>query len=308
MSRHTKRIKTSHDSTAAYAASQPLFDSLRTAVDRTAEQHAVLVKARDVVQQTHVKLADSIADGQQEDYIDSIIGAWRLATESFAEIFGELAKTTAAEPNEGRQAKEGHEAFVKMAEMATDAKDAAINFDMGGDSDGESQDSSQENIDPSAKTTSGLRKESMRSDKKGAQLKKRAELKRADHEKKLLALRAKMKQSQQAKSANGHKPDQQSEDGASEPVQYEDISAEVEARLKVKEAKREAAKKEKKRKRESGDSFGASDRKKKRSDAAGTGTQDDGQGVFAVKEKRKSELHADQGSGESRRKKARTKS
>lgn len=38
-------------------------------------------------------------------------------------------------------------------------------------------------------------------------------------------------------------------------VEYEDVSAEVEARLKAKEVKKKAAKEEKKRKRESGDSF-----------------------------------------------------
>lgn len=125
-------IKTKRRSTAAYAASQPLFDALRNGMQRLADQRANLQVARDTVQKLHVKLpTESIStDGtdSHEKYMDGAVKAWRMATESYAEIFEALAEVTAAEPSAGRDKSEGHEAFVKMASTAREAYEAAMDW------------------------------------------------------------------------------------------------------------------------------------------------------------------------------------
>lgn len=336
MARVTKRAKVTHDSTAAYAASQPLFDALRHATERTSEQHALLSNARDVVQQTHVKLADAISDGdanQHARYIDCAVKAWRSATESYAEIFDALAKASAAEPSEGRGAREGHESFANMANMAAEANAMAKSFVLYGEqhasnaegvtsqaveANGESaseesekeeepdQDVTMESVPSDVITQSAISKDPKQKSKEAIH-KKRIEDARQKHEKKLLALRAKMKN----KSTQG--PSKLSKVQNTNQVEYEDISGEVQARLKAKEAKREAAKKEKKRKRGSGDSFGADEpeptsrgnipKKKSKADIAAHDAE-----IVAVKEKRgKNARPAEEDAGAKKPKRLKTK-
>lgn len=336
MARVTKRIKVTHDSTAAYAASQPLFDALRHATDRTSKQHALLSNARDVVQQTHVKLADAISDGdasQRARYVDCAVKAWRSATESYAEIFDALAKASAAEPSEGRGAREGHESFMKMASMAAEANGIAKSFalyeeqhasnpegitpqaakaddesasDASDADEGADQDVSMESVPNEELPQQAIPKDSKQKAKE-ANHKKRVEDARHKHEKKLLALRAKMKN----KGAPG--PSKVSKVQNTEQVEYEDISGEVEARLKAKEAKREAAKKEKKRKRGSGDSFGVDEpeatsrgnipKKKSKVDVPANDTE-----IVAIKEKRgKKARAAEEDAGGKKPKRLKTK-
>lgn len=125
-------IKTKRRSTAAYAASQPLFDALRNGMQQLADQRASLEVARDTVQKLHVKLpTESIStDGtdSHEKYMDGAVKAWRMATKSYAEIFEALAEVTAAEPSAGRAKSEGHEALVKMASTAREANEAAMEW------------------------------------------------------------------------------------------------------------------------------------------------------------------------------------
>lgn len=334
MSRSTKRAKTVHVSTAAYAASQPLFDALRRSVDRNTDHHAHLTKARDTVQQTHVKLADSIADGDsgsQDRYIDSILEAWTSTTQAFAEIFHALAEATAAAPNEGKPKREGHEEFVKMAAMAAEADRAAashalhrkqqqLNSQDGALHGTEEEGSKSASEAPSTNSARGStqsmadpsvsRPRLLKEDKKSAKNRRKMEDARQKYEKKKLALRAKMRRSRPSADTNGA-----TAPAATVEVEYEDVSAEVGARLKAKEAKREAAKKEKKRKRESGESIDVEvvegqrgmdvkkpARKKSKSDTIGSYEE--------VKGKRKSGGHGadDVEASGSRRKKARVKS
>jgi hypothetical protein len=358
MARGTKRVKVDRDSTAAYGASQPLFDALRLAVNRTSEQHVHLSDARDVVQQTHVKLAESISDGdssQHTRYIDCAIKAWRSATASYADIFNALAKASAAEPGEGKPMREGHELFVKMAGVAADAnsmaksfvlceekqngqpdhigQNAATNEESENESDAHSdgnvhhgdvyEDTHDTAVDsmsnqPTLKRGRQQAKpgalQDLKLNGKGSKFKKRVEEARNKHEKKLLALRAKMRQAQggQATSEKAHQ--QAPTIPGAGTVEYEDVSEEVHARLKARQAKREAAKKEKKRKRDSGDSYGVDLREdegvyekpaKKRTKSNGPGNE---VAIVAVKEKRqKHGREVDDGDGGRMNKRAKMK-
>lgn len=127
-------IKTKRRSTAAYAASQPLFDAFRDGMECLGEQRANLEIARDTVQRLHVKLpSSSIADDTRdshERYMDAAVKAWRLATENYAVIFETLADVTAADPSSGRKESQGHAAFLKMAHTAQAALDAAMDWKM----------------------------------------------------------------------------------------------------------------------------------------------------------------------------------
>ncbi|KAK3691565.1 hypothetical protein LTR37_018574 [Vermiconidia calcicola] len=129
----TKRAQPGRESRAAYAASQPLFDALRTACVRVGEQSQNLAIARDMVQQLHIKLPETGSHADYASYERSINGAvkaWRAATESYAEIFAALAKVTAAQPSEGKQARHGHTDFEAMARTSAAAKSAAHAFDL----------------------------------------------------------------------------------------------------------------------------------------------------------------------------------
>ncbi|KAK3703933.1 hypothetical protein LTR37_014151 [Vermiconidia calcicola] len=129
----TKRAQPGRESRAAYAASQPLFEALRTACVRVGEQSQNLAIARDMVQQLHIKLPETGSHAEYASYersIDGAVKAWRAATESYAEIFAALAKVTAAQPSEGKQARHGHTDFAAMARTSAAAKTAAHAFEL----------------------------------------------------------------------------------------------------------------------------------------------------------------------------------
>ena len=130
MTRAAKQ-KQARQSTAAYAASQPLFDALRIGFTRVGEQKASLSIARDLVQHLHVKLPDSDSWTERDRhhrYIDCAVKAFRSATEIYADVFQALAKVTAAEAAEGRGERNGHAEFAEMARTAAEAKSAARMF------------------------------------------------------------------------------------------------------------------------------------------------------------------------------------
>lgn len=127
MTRAAKQ-KLARESTAAYAASQPLFDALRIGFVRVGEQKAHLSIARDLVQHLHVMLPDQPSQSEakrHERYIDCAVRAWRSATDIYADIFESLAKVTAAQASEGREERTGHAEFAEMARTAADARSAA---------------------------------------------------------------------------------------------------------------------------------------------------------------------------------------
>lgn len=130
------RQKAERQATAAYAASQPLFDSLRIAFVRVGEQKQHLSIARDIVQNLHVHLPDPNSKpdiDRHERYIDCAVKAWRSASEVYSDVFESLAKATAAVPEEGRAERDGHAMFAEMARTATAAKETAKTFKLYGD-------------------------------------------------------------------------------------------------------------------------------------------------------------------------------
>ena len=162
-------------STAAYAASQPLFDALHAGTQRLEEQRDNLTTARDIVQRTHVKLVNAVPEpvkgvarpkvttNDHEQYMDAAVKAWRAATESYADIFEALAKVTAAEMSEGRVEREGHVAFAEMAKTASLAKNAASGWTLfeeqrktgtnsGAGANADDSDSSSESSDSSSES------------------------------------------------------------------------------------------------------------------------------------------------------------
>lgn len=117
--------------TAAYAASQPLFDALRMAFVRVGEQKAHLSIARDIVQNLHVKLPaqdPTTANDNHARYMDCAIKAWRSATEVYAEVLVSLAKLTAADATEGREERGTHASLAEMARQVEEANIAAKRF------------------------------------------------------------------------------------------------------------------------------------------------------------------------------------
>ncbi|KAK4546331.1 hypothetical protein LTR36_002008 [Oleoguttula mirabilis] len=125
------RQKLARESTAAYAASQPLFDVLRNGTNKIGEQKFLLTQARDLVQNMHVKLvnANGNDDAEKHDrYVDHVVKAWRSATLVYSTIFEELASITAPDATEGRAASKGHEEFMAMSATVEAAKKLAMSY------------------------------------------------------------------------------------------------------------------------------------------------------------------------------------
>lgn len=255
---------------AAYAASQPLFDALRKGGSRSDQSKIHLAKARDTVQKLHVKLVDTNkADdaAKHEQYVHCIVKAWTNATEIYCEIFDELCNISAADPAQGREAGARHEQFKAMAETAAAARKVAQSF-----REGESAStpatkqtkiaapkSLKRDREHSAVETAAEPKEAMsREERRRKRQKKRPDAAPAADEMAASAEpTANMKATRIAKEADERLPTQsetQSAAGKESAVEYEDVSAEVAARLAAKEEKRKAKQAEKKRKRDSGDS------------------------------------------------------
>ncbi|KAK5117767.1 hypothetical protein LTR85_008742 [Meristemomyces frigidus] len=130
-----QRQKLARESTAAYSASQPLFDVLRGGANKVGEQKFYLSQARDVVQNVHVKLVNATGndDAEKHDqYVEHVVKAWRSATEVYSAIFEELASITAADPTEGREASKGHDEFMAMSANVEAAKKMAMSYSVAG--------------------------------------------------------------------------------------------------------------------------------------------------------------------------------
>ena len=126
-----KRQKIDRESKAAFAASQPMFDTLRHARDRLPDQGMYLTVAANLVQQLHVGL--KIDDGNNHverhaKYMDAIVEAWRAATDTYCQIFSQLTSITADKPEEGRRAATSHADFEKMLQSAQQAQKIANEY------------------------------------------------------------------------------------------------------------------------------------------------------------------------------------
>ena len=116
-----QKQKLARQSTAAYAASQPLFTAIKQGFERLGEQRAALVVARDLVQNLHVKIVHEGSIGERQNhmrYVAGIVTAWISAAEVYTNIFRQLANNTAADPTEGKPASKNHEDFVSMLDTA----------------------------------------------------------------------------------------------------------------------------------------------------------------------------------------------
>ncbi|SMQ47911.1 unnamed protein product [Zymoseptoria tritici ST99CH_3D7] len=159
---HAPSQKIDRETTAAYAASQPLFDALRNGAANVDAQRDNLAKARDLVQQVHIKIAKENVPSH-EQYMENIVEAWQSATTIFCQVFSELTSITAAEPSEGREAGKAHGQFMSMLDTAQKARDVAIAYAPGSaNSEGagkaatvESDDEGEEDASPAAKAKPG---------------------------------------------------------------------------------------------------------------------------------------------------------
>lgn len=118
--------------TAAYAASQPLFDVLRGAISRIDEQKAHLTGAKDTVQHIHVKVPQEHTQNNgtlPNDYRDSLVTAWKVTTESYVRIFEQLCELTGPDPAAGRLAEDSYAGFQKLLYTAEAARTVAFEQD-----------------------------------------------------------------------------------------------------------------------------------------------------------------------------------
>lgn len=116
-----KKQKVDRDSTAAYIASQPLFDALRNATTALSEQKVHLKTARDTVQALHVKVVNDDLMKHQS-YLEQICASWASATESYGEIFHQITLITAEDASQGRPAASSHERYIAVLDSITTAK------------------------------------------------------------------------------------------------------------------------------------------------------------------------------------------
>ncbi|KAI6911442.1 hypothetical protein KC318_g774 [Hortaea werneckii] len=283
----------SRNATAAYAASQPLFEALQAGNMRINEQKVHITRARNLVQNLHVKLTE--INGQDESakhdyYMDCVVKAWRSATQTYEAIFRELMTLNAADASEGREASKRYEEFAALATTARQVSEVACEFPLHGppswpeapSTPEKRKRSREEEHDESSDVkmdtgTDAPEKEGsdggQAKDNKQTQQNEGAEKTLSKHQRK--RLRKKHPAADHKDSESNHHPS--STNAPTQPpsnpnppptsslgkenhtpiagVEYEDVSAEVEARLKAKAEKRQAKKTEKKRKRESGDSL-----------------------------------------------------
>jgi hypothetical protein len=118
--------------TAAYAASQPLFDVLRGAISRLDQQKAYLTGAKDTVQHIHVKVPQEHIENNgilRNDYRDALVTAWKVTTESYVRIFEQLCELTGPDPASGRQAEDSYAGFQKLLYTAEAARTIAFEQD-----------------------------------------------------------------------------------------------------------------------------------------------------------------------------------
>ncbi|KAK3680208.1 hypothetical protein LTR78_000586 [Recurvomyces mirabilis] len=248
----SKRQKIDRETTAAYGASQPLFDALRKGAANAGEQKLRLTKARDLVQTIHVKLVEVDKNDSaqaREEYISSLTKAWASATDAYCTIFEELCKVTEANPVEGREESKGHAQFKNMAETAAAASAAARAYTT---SDSRAASESAPEATP-ATSRSTKRTVDALDDSMMEQAPSSPQQNAPNHGAKRTNKRAKVDRSVSSiPITTGQATPAPPKKMAA--IEYEDVSAEVTARLKAKADKRKAKKQERKRKRESGDS------------------------------------------------------
>lgn len=289
--------------TAAYAASQPLFDVLRGAISRLEDQKDHLTGAKNTVQHIHVKIPQEHIENNgtlPADYKDALITAWKSTTESYVRIFEQLCELTGPDPAAGRQAEASYTGFQKLLYTAEAARTVAFEQDeeitqakrkAEGSSESESAASSKVTTpnkkakqtpteivstkrtaepSPSQPVQRPVKRQrttedaSTPSEKPTSQASEPSTINtvqrlkpkqvRKERKKRNQQRQQQEEEQQQAAAAASMPPPTVTEPQAQQPVveaQYQDVNAEVDARLRAKEEAKKAKKEAKKRKRDS---------------------------------------------------------
>ncbi|KAM0722726.1 hypothetical protein Q7P37_002167 [Cladosporium fusiforme] len=284
--------------TAAYAASQPLFDVLAGAISRLGEQKLLLDVAKTTVQHIHVKVPQEHVENNgtlPADYKDSLIAAWKSTTESYVRIFEQLCELTGPDPAAGKEADESFVGFQKLLYTAEAARTVAFErhaaikrkADTLSDDDSSADSTATPNKRvkrtpaevESTKRTSELESSPSQHNSERPLKRQRATTEpeqadnasgKTDNSTSINTVqRLKPKQIRKARKRRNQQTPQQQQQGAAQPaattiiepqqvdpskfpqVQYEDISAELDARLRLREESKKSKKEAKKRKRES---------------------------------------------------------
>jgi hypothetical protein len=292
--------------TAAYAASQPLFDVLRGAISRIDEQKQHLTGAKDTVQHIHVKVPQEHIENNgilRNDYRDALVTAWKVTTESYVRIFEQLCELTGPDPASGREAEDSYVGFQKLLYTAEAARTVAFEQDEENnkargkaDSGSESESSapskvttpnknkqtpagvasskraapsetspSQQDVQRPVKkqrTTTSEASSTPAAEKATSRTKEQPTVNtvqrlkpkqvRKERKQRIQAHREQQEQQlQQQAAAMPPPPVQPPQPTTIIQAQYEDVSAEVDARLRAKEEQKKAKKQAKKRKRDS---------------------------------------------------------
>jgi hypothetical protein len=220
--------------------------------------------------------------------MESIVEAWKSATDVYCDVFQQLTRITAAEPSEGREAGRAHEQFMSMLVTAKKARDVAQAYTPGSASaEAEPKAATVESDDEGGEDTvpvTKLKREKMTTTGALANSKAKRTFSELDAPVTVPVKATKLSRAERRKSwkskptpeANNDAEDEQVNGEAGEPagfhapmqsdkpapvVEYEDVADVVAARLKAKaeraaeQKQKEKLKAEKKRKRESGDSF-----------------------------------------------------
>lgn len=358
----TSTSKPDAQDTAAYAASQPLFDSIRDAISQLDQQRRNLASARDIVQQLHVKVPAEHLDGnglKDGDYTNSLAEAWKTATESFTRIFEQLCSITGSDPATGKEAETsyaGFQALLKSAEAAKRVATGHVSQDVGKrgkrKSETEEQDEGSMEITPRKKARStppespklaaasvpASSKRAVPGPGDGQEAPRKRQRTAVEQKQEPEAAingnsstkRQRRRQSVREKQKHPNQPSAKENapitDGAQEArVQYEDVSAEVDARLKAKEDAKKAKKEAKKRKRDSlgsgiveaeagaeNEALAARDRKLKEKPAKKRSKSESGEpvrvdAVTEASEKAKGKRHGETGEAEGRKKRKKAK-
>jgi hypothetical protein len=310
--------KRKRESTAAYAASQPLFDALREACEKLELQKSNLLLARDLVQSLHVKLQHvdlTVGDKSSPNdnhgrYLDSTLAAWTTAIDSYRDIFAQLVSLTAAEPETGKEATDHHESFKNILRSASEAKHTVTEIVSARQSlkrqtldhkpgKVEGQDDTA-NERPQFSHPPGSSEKTIRPSKLRKRNVSSAKASDDHHDTHTVAQPSESIPAAtntadiEASGSTEHHP-KPAKVFVKDGVKYEDVSAEVTARLQAKQEKRASEKvkhEKKKRKRESTDSV--SNTNAKRSHAATSPVKDLPERPRGKKSKRNSSVTSDQ--------------
>ncbi|KAF2486211.1 hypothetical protein BDY17DRAFT_291074 [Neohortaea acidophila] len=266
---------------AGSPASQAFYHALRNGCNRIGEQKSHLSLARDTLQHLQLHPLHHASTNQKTQYtraVNETVQAWQCAVECYLDVFTSLAHATAADSTNERQEAPAHSQFMHMAKSASEALEVVKKFassnefkgnaesasladeveDEVGDEAAQEADGSGADDENAAKPEQNTESR-LQMSRDARRRKRRREKYRELHRESLAQSAGEGARPGDATKGTVEKEPTQSYTTAADfvpttTVEYEDISDEVEARLKLKEEKKARKRTERKRKRESGDS------------------------------------------------------